>query len=134
MLAVALCACGEMDGLPPAAPASFSGAFFQSVPSASGMMRVAVRWSPAVPAVGVDAGELTVTDRTGTPIAGLVLSIVPWMPAHGHGTSVKPAISETAPGVFVATPLYLYMSGHWELRTTIGGADLDTAIPSVDLL
>jgi len=97
------------------------------------MMRIDVRWSPAVPAVGVDAGELTVTDATGTPISGLTLSIVPWMPAHGHGTSVKPQIAETAPGVFVATPLYLYMSGHWELRTAIGGADLDTAIPSVDL-
>jgi hypothetical protein len=122
-----------MDGLRLLAPASFSGDFFQSVQSASGMMRIGVRWSPTVPAVGVDAGEITVTDATGTPISGLTLSIVPWMPAHGHGTSVKPDIAEMAPGVFVATPLYLYMSGHWELRTTIRGADLDTAIPSVDL-
>ena len=37
------------------------------------------------------------------------------MPAHGHGTSVQPEVSETAPGVFVAAPLYLHMPGEWEL-------------------
>jgi YtkA-like len=96
-------------------------------------VQVDVRWSPQDPVVGVDAGEFTVKDANGAPINGLTLTVVPWMPAHGHGTAVKPVITETSPGIFVATRLYLYMSGHWDLRTTIGGADGDTATPDVDL-
>jgi len=49
------------------------------------------------------------------------------MPAHGHGTSVNPTITETAPGTFLAMPLYLYMPGSWELRMTISGTVDDTA-------
>ena len=58
---------------------------------------------------------------------GLGLEVVPWMPAHGHGTSVSPTITETAPGTFVATPLYLFMPGSWELRITTSGTVDDTA-------
>lgn len=133
LLAIGLCACGGADGVLRSPPLSFSGATYQSVASGSGKMQIGVRWSPQAPAVGVDAGEFTVTDTAGAPLDGLALTIVPWMPAHGHGTSVTPEITETSPGVFVATPLYLYMSGHWDLRTTISGAEGDTATPSVDL-
>ena len=49
------------------------------------------------------------------------------MPAHGHGTSVDPIVTETAPGTFVAEPLYLFMPGSWELRMTTSGSVDDTA-------
>ena len=49
------------------------------------------------------------------------------MPAHGHGTSVDPTVTETVPGVFLATPLYLFMPGSWELRMTMSGTVDDTA-------
>jgi hypothetical protein len=75
------------------------------------------------------------------------LAIVPFMPAHGHGASVAPTVSETAPGTYVATPLDFFMAGHWELMTaisrTIGDADAgdagsgeeidDSAEPTVDV-
>ena len=107
----------------------------ESVASASGLLVVDVRWSPDPPAVGLAASELTVTDATGAPVAGLTLTVVPWMPAHGHGSSTMPDVSETAPGVYVATPISFYMPGQWELRTTISaaGAADDMATPSLRL-
>ena len=88
---------------------------------------IAFKAAPAQPVVGYDAAQLAISDPSGSPVSGLSLSIVPWMPAHGHGTSVNPTVTETAPGIFVATPLYLFMPGSWELRMTIAGSVDDTA-------
>jgi hypothetical protein len=111
----------------------FSGPAALSVASTSGLLRVDVRWSPAAPTVGLDASELTITDGAGAPVGGLTLTVVPWMPAHGHGTSTMPTVSETSPGVYVATPISFYMPGEWELRTTIAGAIDDMVVPTLDL-
>ena len=112
---------------------SFSGPSAQSVTSTSGQLTVGVRWSPDVPLRGSNAAQLTFLDGAGNPVDGLDLSIVPWMPAHGHGTAVQPVIMTTAPGTQVATPLYLFMSGEWQLRMTITGAIDDTAIATVEI-
>ena len=102
----------------------FAGQPALTVASASGALNVAVWWSPPHPTVGYDATQLAITDSTGAPVSGLRLTIVPWMPAHGHGASVEPAVTETGPGLYVATPLDFFMSGTWQLRTTIaGGSD-----------
>jgi hypothetical protein len=61
------------------------------------------------------------------------------MPAHGHGASVGPQVSEISPGVYVATPLDFFMAGHWELLTSVagggdgGGTIDDSAQPTVDV-
>jgi len=111
----------------------FNGPSAQTVSSSSGQLTIAIRWSPDVPLRGSDAAQLTFLDAVGNPVDGLDLSIVPWMPAHGHGTSAQPLITTTAPGVQVATPLYLFMSGEWQLRMTITGAMDDTAIATVEI-
>jgi len=123
--AAALAACGGGSQQPPVL--SFSGAPLETVPSSSGQLQIAVRWSPQSPTVGLDAAELSVTDSTGAPVDGLGLSVVPWMPAHGHGTSVLLDVSSSAPGVFVATPIDIFMTGSWELRLTTTGTVDDTA-------
>jgi hypothetical protein len=117
--------CGGGSQQPPVL--SFSGAPLVTVGSSSGQLQVAVRWSPQSPTVGLDAAELTITDPTGAPVDGLQLAVVPWMPAHGHGTSVPPEVSSTATGVFVATPVDIFMTGSWELRLTTTGTVDDTA-------
>jgi len=116
-----------------AAPLVFGGEPAETVTTAGGQANVAIRWSWSPPVVGYDAGELTITDGTGAPVTGVTLAVVPWMPAHGHGASVAPSVSETSPGVYVAAPLDFYMSGTWQLLTTITGAIDDTAQPSVDI-
>jgi hypothetical protein len=117
----------------------FNGPPALTVPSASGGLTLAVWWSPVQPTVGYDATQLAITDGSGAPVTGLSLTIVPFMPSHGHGASVVPTVSESAPGVYVATPLDFFMAGHWELLTTIaGGGDAggtidDSAQPTVDV-
>ena len=135
LAAASLLGCGGAEPGPALPILDFPGPPAQSVTSASGLLTVDVRWSPNPPGVGLDASELTVRDATDSPVAGLTLTVVPWMPAHGHGTSTKPAVSETGPGVYVVTPISFYMSGQWELRTTIAGTGAadDTATPSVAL-
>ena len=130
--------CNAQPATPTAPVLEFQGAPALTVASSSGQLAVGVWWSPAQPTVGYDAAQLAITDETGAPVSGLTLTIVPWMAAHGHGASVEPAVSETMPGVYVATPLDFYMAGSWELRTAIArstdaGAIDDTTQPTVDV-
>jgi hypothetical protein len=134
---IAAAGCGAAQA-PTPAPLVFEGEPALTVSSASGALTVAVWWSPSPPGIGYDASQLALTDQTGAPVAGATLTMVPWMAAHGHGASVLPAVTETAPGVYVATPVDFYMAGTWQLRTRIqragGAGDLDdTAQPTVDV-
>ena len=133
--AIALAAgvgCGG-GSTPAPPPLSFGAEPDQMVTSDSGALTIAVRFAPDPPTAGEDAAQLVFTDATGAPVAGLDLSVVPWMPAHGHGTSVNPTVTETEPGVFVASPLYLFMPGSWELRMTTAGTVDDTAKASFEI-
>ena len=121
-------ACDSGTATPASAPLVFEGPAAETMPSASGDLQIGVWWSPAQPTVGYDAAQLSISDTTGAPVSGLALTVVPWMPAHGHGASVQPTIIETAPGIYAATPLDFFMAGEWELRTAIaGGIDGDGA-------
>jgi hypothetical protein len=136
---LALVGCGGAEAPLQVAPLTFSGPAAETVSSQSGEVTIAVRWSWSPPVVGYDAGELTLTDTSGAPMTGYTLSVVPWMPAHGHGASVAPTVNETSPGVYVAAPLDFYMSGTWQLLTSITGPPVataafhDSAQPSVDI-
>jgi hypothetical protein len=135
--------CNSGPAMPSAAPLVFPGAPAATVASASGGLRIDVWWSPAQPIVGYNATQLAISDAGGSPVSGLVLSIVPWMTAHGHSASVLPTVMEISPGTYVATPVDFFMAGQWELRTAItspadgGGADAaiidDTAGPTVNV-
>jgi hypothetical protein len=131
VLAIALGAgaCGEetpVDVVP-----VFEGTPSQVVTTDSGQLRVAVRYWPQPQVVGLNAVELAMTDSAGQPVDGLTIDVFPWMPAHGHGASVQPTITSDRAGVFVASPLQLFMPGAWELRLTIGGAVSDTGTASL---
>jgi hypothetical protein len=144
-VALAAAGCGGQTAEPTAPALVFPGAPAFTVASASGQLSIDVWWSPLQPTVGYDATQLAITDASGAPVAGLALTIVPFMPAHGHGASVAPTVSETAPGIYVATPLDFFMAGHWELMTAISrlagdagdagstGTLDDSAEPTVDV-
>jgi len=125
-------ACGA-TGEPAPPPLSFGAQPDQTMTSDSGALTIAVWFAPDPPSTGSDAAQIAFTDANGVAVSGLDLSVVPWMPAHGHGTSVNPTVTESTPGVFVATPLYLFMPGSWELRMTIGGTVDDTAKASFEI-
>jgi hypothetical protein len=130
---IALVACGPTTSTGSLPATSFSDAPVETVTSTSGGLRIGLRWSPSVPVRGENAAQLTFVDGRGQAIGGLTVDVVPWMPAHGHGTSVQPVTTVTDPGVVVATPVYLYMSGEWELRMTISGAVEDSAVATVQI-
>ena len=88
---VAAVGCGTepVDSTPP----TFAAEPDQMIASDSGARMIAVRFSPRPPAVGTDAAQLQILDALGLPASGLGLEVVPWMPAHGHGTSVNPTVT-----------------------------------------
>jgi hypothetical protein len=114
-------------------PLSFLATAFETLASSGGHLHVDVRWSPAVPAKGDDAAQLVFSDDMGNPVDGLSVDVLPWMPAHGHGTSVQPVVDSMAPGVLIVSPVYLYMSGEWQLRITVNSPLDDTAVATVQI-
>ena len=132
MLAV-LTACGGGDagsGTIAAEPAA-------TVTSENGVYRVSVHSAPdAVPSRGVNTLQMVVTRvADGPAVSDLALDVVPWMPAMGHGASVKPSVhAEGEPGVYTITNVTLFMPGLWEIRTTIeGAAARDHVTPSFEI-
>ncbi len=71
---------------------------------------------------------LSVTDAMGTPADGLSLSVVPWMPAMGHGSSMECMVTPRGNGDYLVTNLMCPMPGTWELRVSGAGSDT-TVIP-----
>ena len=126
-------ACGGGGSGDPGAVAAEPAA---TVTSDSGSYRVSVHSAPdAQPTRGVNTLQMVVTRvGDGAPAVGLELGVVPWMPAMGHGASVKPSVhAEAAPGVFTVTNVNLFMPGLWEIRTTIGGSASDHVTPTFEV-
>lgn len=91
-------------------------------------------WSFPDPArKGLNDVVYRITDQAGIVADDLVVETQPWMPAHGHGTSTVPTVSPQGAGLYWATPVNLYMSGRWELRTTIGADNADRVVFVVDV-
>jgi hypothetical protein len=106
------------------------------VTSDQGSLDVAVHSAPeAQPTRGVNTLRLVVTRVSdGTPVSGLALDVVPWMPAMGHGASVKPSVEPGPdPGSYDVHNVNLFMPGLWEIRTTISGTSSDHVAPKFDI-
>ncbi len=116
-----------------AASLSFPETALTTERGSSGVLNVAVRSSPQPPVRGLTNFQLTVTDADGNAVSGLQLSVVPWMPQMGHGTSVTPVVKDVGDGVYQVTDVYLFMAGLWELRTNIAGAMSDSVAPQFQI-
>lgn len=114
----------------------FPSAAAVRVQSDSTRLWIEVRTAPEQPPVhGSNTVELTITDASGTPVDGLTVVVVPWMPSMGHGSTTTPAVSPQGQGKYLVTNVTLQMAGTWELRLTItlpdGGEE--TAAPALDV-
>jgi hypothetical protein len=133
LLALAAAGCGAPPPADPG-PAVFPADALTVASSTSGSLHVEVRTDPQPPVRGAIRGQLfIVSDSTGAGVDGLDVSVLPWMPAHGHGTSVSPDVTAQGGGLYLVDQLYLYMAGTWELRTTISGALDDAAVPALEV-
>lgn len=93
------------------------------VTSTSGVLTVKLLESkPGPPVKGTDTWTIEVDEvDTGTPIEGLDVVVVPYMPDHMHGTN--PVLVTPAGAGTYTLAAYLYMSGYWEVRMTLGTDD-----------
>ena len=116
-------ACGG-SAMPPALIA-------QTVSSDLRRFSIQVASDPNPAIRGVNKIEYTLSS-TSSSLDGLTLTVVPWMPSHGHGTSVKPTIQDLGGGKFEIDDVLFFMPGTWELRTTIEPTG-DHAAPSFEI-
>jgi hypothetical protein len=69
----------------------------------------------------------------GSPVDDLGVTIVPWMPAMGHGTSITPSVTPLGSGAYELDDIDLYMAGLWQLRTTTTADQPDDVAPTLQV-
>ena len=122
-------ACGS-----PATQTGFGDAPIETITSDGALAQVAVWAAPSPLLRGNSTIKLVLTDpRTNAPLDDADVSIVPWMPAMGHGSSIVPTVTSEGDGVYVVSDLVLIMPGTWELRLQLGGALQDTVTVNVSV-
>ncbi|HLK37046.1 MAG TPA: FixH family protein [Polyangiaceae bacterium] len=104
-----------------------------TVASASGALRVKLHMTPDPPTLDTNAAEITVTRTAdGTPVDGLTVTVMPWMPAMNHGSS-NPPVMPAGDGKYEISSVYLYMSGLWDLKTAFSGPITDHVVLPVQI-
>lgn len=133
-LLVALVACGTDEPAPAdAGPATACASDTRADTFAIGLKKATpggisvslVEASPAPPQKGDNFWALRITDPSGAPIDGADVSILPFMPDHGHGSALKSTVTSTgSDGRYTVSRVYLPMAGYWEITITVsrGGA------------
>jgi YtkA-like len=97
-----------------------------SVTSTSGTRKyVLLSANPAPPARGTDTWSIKITDAGGTAQPGLTVGVLPFMPDHGHGTSVNASVTANQDGTYTVAPLYFFMPGVWRITFWIGSNQAD---------
>jgi hypothetical protein len=100
--------------------------------STSGALKVTlVSSDPAPPAKGSNTWIIRAADGSGAPMTNAPLTVTPFMPDHGHGSSVVATITPQADGSYNVAPLYLFMPGVWRITFTLPATDAGAA-QSVD--
>jgi YtkA-like len=84
---------------------------------------------PAPPMRYTNTWTLKLVDGSGQVVTGATMKVTPYMPDHGHGTSVVPQITPMG-DTYVITPLYLYMPGLWQVTVEVdsSSAGADTGV------
>jgi hypothetical protein len=82
---------------------------------------------------GNNAWDIVIVDANGAPVSGSTFTVKPWMPDHGHGSSLQPTISPASnAGEFSIADLNVFMAGIWTFTFTITGPSAGAASPQSD--
>ena len=85
--------------------------------------------TPAPPDVGDNDWVVEVVDLEGAAVAGLDVSVRPFMPLHGHGLSPAAyAGADQGDGTYVIERFDLIMPGLWEFTVDVSGDASETAL------
>jgi hypothetical protein len=132
LAALSLVGCGSSPGGAGPSDAMFANCAVETraqpyqsgmqVMSSNGLFTVRLLESnPGPPVKGQNTWTVEVDDvASGAPLDGLDVAVLPWMPDHVHGSTPVAVTPDTA-GKYTLKPVYLYMSGYWEVRFTIVG-------------
>lgn len=99
------------------------------LPGKAGLYSVRLESISPVPAFkGDNLWKVQIVDASKQPVDGLTLKVKPFMPDHGHGSSITPQIKpQGAGGRYDVEQLNLFMPGLWQVFFTVqpaaGGGD-----------
>jgi hypothetical protein len=75
---------------------------------------------PTPPTKGMNTWTIQLTDAKGQPVNGASITVVPFMPDHGHGSSISPQVMPMdMAGNYQVSLLDLFMPGIWDVTLTI---------------
>lgn len=75
---------------------------------------------PAPPSRGDNTWVVRVLDEAEAPQADVELTVDPFMPDHGHGSTIRCHVEPgDEPGTFVLAPVNMFMPGLWEITLDI---------------
>ncbi len=102
------------------------------VVSDDGLYELVLTHTPDPPIAG-DSTLLIELTAGGATVEGAVVDVEPWMPAHEHGISDAPVVTDDGGGLYTAAFAYS-MSGTWELHFDISAdAGDDTAMTTLEV-
>jgi hypothetical protein len=113
----------------------FEGEPAARLASASGRLAASVWTWPSPPVKGTNALRFEVVDGAAAPVSASAATATTWMPAHGHSTSVKPAVTPGPDGTYEVAPVVLFMAGRWNVRLdlTDAGGTVDELVAAIDV-
>ncbi len=87
----------------------------------SGMYKARLlEMAPAPAAKGDNGWTVQIVDGKGAPLDGAKLTVKPFMPDHGHGSSIVPLVTATgSEGKYTVTRLNLFMPGIWQITVNV---------------
>jgi YtkA-like len=105
------------DSLCDSDPRAMAYATGLSAKSSDGTLKASfVGAMPAPPEKGLNTWTLQLTDGGGNAVSGAAVTVDPWMPDHGHGSSIVPQVMPmSSAGTYQVTLLDLFMPGIWQV-------------------
>lgn len=123
---VVLAGCGSEDGEVDDAPPSCEedtrdDAFVAGISKTgdAGITLAIVDSLPAPPAKGDNQWSVELRDPDDALMPGFALEVAPFMPDHGHGTTVAVVVTDDGNGSYTLNPVNFFMPGYWETTITV---------------
>jgi len=88
-----------------------------------------VSGDPAPPIRGVNHWTVKVVDESGAPVTA-PLTVKPFMPDHGHGSSTQPVVTSKGDGTYDVADLNFFMPGLWQITFSTNTSPADSVVYS----
>lgn len=96
-------------------------------PGVMGVFRLRLASIDPAPAIkGTNTWAVEIVDAGGAAVTGATVTAKPFMPDHGHGSSIVPTVTEIGEGKYTIDSLVLFMPGLWQTTiavSTSGASD-----------